>query len=138
MKAISIKQPWASLIIWGVKPIENRTWKPWHTGETLIHASGKWDERSISNLFTTNQWINIPAKYKDLIENKDLPVSAILGTVQIVGFMQNSPLIWAEKKPGVNHWILKNPVEYTEPIRDVKGSLRFWEYTGELPNARIK
>ena len=27
MKAISIKQPWASLIAHGIKDIENRTWK---------------------------------------------------------------------------------------------------------------
>lgn len=27
MKAISIKQPWASLIAHGIKDIENRTWR---------------------------------------------------------------------------------------------------------------
>jgi len=27
MKALSIKQPWASLIAHGIKNIENRTWK---------------------------------------------------------------------------------------------------------------
>ena len=27
MKALSIKQPWASLIAHGIKDIENRTWK---------------------------------------------------------------------------------------------------------------
>lgn len=27
MKAITIKQPWASLIVEGVKDIENRTWR---------------------------------------------------------------------------------------------------------------
>lgn len=30
MKAITIKQPWASLIVHGIKDIENRTWAcPW-------------------------------------------------------------------------------------------------------------
>ena len=27
MKAITIKQPWASLIVYGLKDIENRNWK---------------------------------------------------------------------------------------------------------------
>ena len=27
MKAITIKQPWASLIVHGIKDIENRTWR---------------------------------------------------------------------------------------------------------------
>lgn len=44
MKAITIKQPWASLIVHGIKDIENRTWAcPWkYIGHrVLIHASGK-------------------------------------------------------------------------------------------------
>ena len=47
MKAISIKQPWASLIAHGIKDIENRTWKcpQKYIGQrALIHASkGKGD-----------------------------------------------------------------------------------------------
>lgn len=43
MKAISIKQPWASLIVEGIKPIENRAmlWK--HRGPLAIHASKTFD-----------------------------------------------------------------------------------------------
>lgn len=39
MKALSVRQPWAWLIVFGFKPIENRTWATKHRGETLIHAS---------------------------------------------------------------------------------------------------
>lgn len=42
MKAISIKQPWASLIAHGIKDIENRTWKcpqKYIGKRVLIHAS---------------------------------------------------------------------------------------------------
>jgi hypothetical protein len=39
MKAITIKQPWAFLIVEGVKDIENRTWKTNFRGRVLIHAS---------------------------------------------------------------------------------------------------
>ena len=38
MKAITIKQPWASLIVEGIKDIENRTWKTSFRGRVLIHA----------------------------------------------------------------------------------------------------
>lgn len=44
MKAITIKQPWASLIVHGIKDIENRTWpcpKKYLGQRVLIHASGK-------------------------------------------------------------------------------------------------
>ena len=43
MKAITIKQPWASLIVHGVKDIENRTWHTNFRGRVLIHSSSKGD-----------------------------------------------------------------------------------------------
>ena len=42
MKAITIKQPWASLIVHGIKDIENRTWpcpKKYLGQRVLIHSS---------------------------------------------------------------------------------------------------
>ena len=39
MKAISIRQPWAWLIVNGYKDIENRTWNTKYRGPVLIHAS---------------------------------------------------------------------------------------------------
>lgn len=38
MKALSILQPWAWLIVNGHKPVENRTWKTNFRGQVLIHA----------------------------------------------------------------------------------------------------
>ena len=39
MKVISIRQPWASLIVEGYKEFEFRNWKTKYRGEILIHAS---------------------------------------------------------------------------------------------------
>ena len=39
MKALSIRQPWAWLIVNGHKDIENRTWATSYRGPLLIHAS---------------------------------------------------------------------------------------------------
>jgi len=39
MKALSIRQPWAWLIIHGGKDIENRTWLTKYRGRILVHAS---------------------------------------------------------------------------------------------------
>lgn len=46
MKALSIRQPWAWLIVNGHKDIENRTWSTNYRGPVLIHASKgmTWDE----------------------------------------------------------------------------------------------
>jgi hypothetical protein len=36
--SLSIRQPWAWLIVQGHKPIENRTWPTTYRGPLLIHA----------------------------------------------------------------------------------------------------
>nr|BDD47008.1 hypothetical protein 3 [Balneolaceae bacterium] len=45
MKGLSIRQPWAWLIVNGYKDIENRNWKyaPSYRGQILIHASKTFD-----------------------------------------------------------------------------------------------
>ena len=43
--ALSLKQPWAALVIHGVKTIEIRRWTTRHRGLILIHASKQCDER---------------------------------------------------------------------------------------------
>ena len=39
MKALSIRQPWAWLIVHGWKNIENRSWATCYRGNLLIHAA---------------------------------------------------------------------------------------------------
>lgn len=43
MKVLSIRQPWAWLIMTGLKDIENRTWNTDFRGRFAIHASKKFD-----------------------------------------------------------------------------------------------
>lgn len=43
MKALSIRQPWAWLIVHGYKPVENRTWRTAYRGPLLIHAAQQFD-----------------------------------------------------------------------------------------------
>ena len=45
--ALSIQQPWAALIVHGIKPVENRTWLTRHRGPVLIHASKAVDDAAI-------------------------------------------------------------------------------------------
>lgn len=43
MKCISLWQPWASLVVLGLKRIETRSWETLHRGQLLIHAASKWN-----------------------------------------------------------------------------------------------
>ena len=47
MKAITIKQPFASLIAAGLKEYEFRTWKTAYRGEILIHAGKSIDKEAM-------------------------------------------------------------------------------------------
>lgn len=47
MKAITIKQPFASLIAAGLKEYEFRTWKTKYRGEILIHAGKGVDKKAM-------------------------------------------------------------------------------------------
>jgi hypothetical protein len=131
MKSLSIKQPWAALIAYGIKDIENRTWRTHFRGKIYIHASAGMTKKQHEIL-------------KDLVVNRGVTcydeenylTSAIIGEVEIVDCVQDHPSIWAEKhsdfmgefihKP-IWNWVLANPVLYDKPILNVKGKLSFWE-----------
>lgn len=139
MKALSIKQPWASLIAHGIKDIENRTWRTHFRGKIFIHASGK----GVTDFeFTRDQHkalLNIDT------ENMSFHKSAIIGEVDIIDCVINHESIWAEKifmyeydeqvgekpigKP-IYNWVLANPVLYEKPILNVKGNLSLWDWKG--------
>lgn len=47
MKVLTIKQPYASLIAYGIKKYEFRTWKTKYRGEVLIHAGKSVDKQAM-------------------------------------------------------------------------------------------
>lgn len=143
MKALSIKQPWASLIAHGIKDIENRTWRTNFRGRIYIHASAA---KVIDCLRVLNeeQYLIAQKHFLKLGLNKfsDLPISAIIGEVDIIDCVINHESIWAEKtfmyeydetgekpigKP-IYNWVLANPILYDKPILNVKGKLSFWDW----------
>ncbi len=139
MKALSIKQPWASLIAHGIKDIENRTWKTKFRGRIYVHASGK-PANEPNQIFTDNQWKSSEEKRHDFfVFHSYSELSQIIGEVDIVDCVINHESIWAEKTEGVTvgnkffhkdkpiyNWVLANPVLYDKPI-PCKGKLSFWE-----------
>ena len=126
MKAITIKQPWASLIVHGIKDIENRSWSTKFRGRVLIHATAKGEKRSwgsLSDIQSSKLLQSGSSLNKTSFSN--LPTGSIIGSIEIVDCIMNHPSVWADK--GVYNWVLANPILFPEPI-PVKGKLSFWEY----------
>lgn len=132
MRAITIKQPWANLIVAGLKDIENKTWKTNFRGRVLIHAGMKADNHWSASVPVCDKVDKFLREIsKGGTDWSNYHFGAIIGSVEIVDCVQNHPSLWAEK--GVWNWVLANPVIFDEPIKGVKGKLSFWEYNGELP-----
>lgn len=140
MKTITIKQPWASLIVEGIKDIENRTWNTKFRGRVLVHSSAK--DVPVFSTKLTNEQFDIYSQ--NLIDGVVLNMqqSVIIGSVEIVDCVINHSSIWADKsdpelwdengnpiydKP-IYNWVLVNPIKFEKPILNVKGKLSFWEY----------
>jgi hypothetical protein len=99
MKAISIRQPWAALIVAGIKDIENRSWPTKYRGQLLIHASKKFDKNwsHLSKKFSVPQFILAGiANYR----------GGIIGEIEIVDCVKESNSEWFEGPYG---FVLKNP-----------------------------
>lgn len=79
MKAISLKQPWATLVCWGIKTVETRSWKTNYTGRVYIHASKKFVKNDRYLLLTPEF-----KKYGEFDPSKFV-TGGIIGCVDIIG-----------------------------------------------------
>ena len=126
MKALSIKQPWASLVCLGLKDIENRSWKlPLEMeGERIyVHASLKPDRGSF-------EWLadrGFPIAPALMLQSNMMPTGAIIGEISLIRCVNHSESRWFSGPFG---WMLDNPRLYDKPI-PYKGQLRFFNV--EIP-----
>lgn len=125
MKVLTIKQPWATLIIQGDKRFEFRSWQTKYRGDLLIHAGKGVDKDAAKRL----------AKYLPSY----MPSGKILGKVKLVDCIKMSPEfkqmlleenkeIYKDSAYTENYgWQLENVEVFENPI-EVKGKLSLWEY----------
>lgn len=127
MKAISIRQPWAWLIVNGHKDIENRSWDTNYRGQVLIHASSKpvspEDYLAALNI-ARPLGIELPGR-------KDFDYGGIVGCATITGTVRESESPWFFGPVGFQ---LTGAVP-TE-FMPMKGRLGFFE-TGFRPHSSL-
>jgi hypothetical protein len=133
MRALSLKQPWAWLVVNGIKDIENRNWSNKLRGRIYIHASLKIDKYN-PVIRNTESWIleRLTREQKKRYYREPKERGAIIGEVDIVGCVTKSTSPWFIGKYG---YILTNPVAYNKPIK-CKGALKF--FTPDLTLKQMK
>jgi hypothetical protein len=128
MKAITIKQPFASLIIEGYKEYEFRTWRTKYRGDILIHAGKGVDKKAME-------------KYKHLVSN--CPSGCILGIVKITDCIKIDDEAREMLKDNIVYDNIVNNKDWDgfgfkiESIRKVEntpanGKLSLWDFEGEI------
>lgn len=122
MRAISVRQPWAWLIVAGVKRVENRTWATSFRGPLLIHASQTVDLNTAELDDLRRQLAGVGV---DLPEK--LHTGGIIGQVNLVDCVTEcedaEDADWHD--PGLYAFILRDAVVL--PFRPMRGKLRFFD-----------
>ena len=135
MKALSVLQPWAWLIIHGGKDIENRSWL---LPERMV---GQRVAISTSARFSKAEWYEalmlireraIPAPVEgtgyEIPCRDELEFGVIVGTVELAGCVVRSESPWFT---GLYGFVLRNPIALPKPI-PCKGRLGFWNVPAEI------
>ena len=117
MKALSLKQPYAELVVSGKKKIELRKWNTNFRGEFFIHASKSSDKEAMEKFGF-----------------RELPLGKIIGKANLVGvkkyiskeeFEKDNELHLADNSWGGYGFVL----EGVERVKEFscRGALGFWE-----------
>ena len=122
MKALSLKQPFAELVVSGKKTIELRRWNTNFRGNFFVHASKRLDEVSMKKFGFLN-----------------LPKGKIVGKAELVDvkiYKDEGDYAKDENKHLANSFwgkygfILKNAGRLDGPF--VNGKLNFWNFEGTV------
>lgn len=118
MKAISVKQPWASLIIEGIKDIENRNWQAYYRGRLYIHTGKGFDLQGaelVSKLYP---------EYKKIVERSKRLRGGIIGHVHLLDCVTSHNSSWFHGEYG---FVFVSPKKI--PFHSMKGQLGLFDFS---------
>lgn len=124
MKVLTIREPWASLIVNGYKKYEFRSWKTNYRGKILIHAGLNVEKDMLTRFKDYN--INC---VKGAIIGEATLVDCILVDKNLNDELRNiDPVVYGRSNHVETYaWKLENIKKYDEVI-SVKGKLGLWNY----------
>mmetsp|Transcript_9849 Transcript_9849/g.12855 ORF Transcript_9849/g.12855 Transcript_9849/m.12855 type:complete len:164 (+) Transcript_9849:168-659(+) len=132
---LTMHQPWASLLVYGIKRVEGRSWPTDHRGRLWIHAASKQP--------TTEEISEVEEQYRFIYNNvegvevefpQSYPTSCLLGCVDVVGcasqnVIQQSPDVseGIKMESGSEYGFLcENPQSLILPFQ-LSGQHKLWK-----------
>lgn len=127
LRALSVRQPWAWLIINRVKHIENRTWPTNRRGTILIHSPLTIDKKAYYEMKDT-VWLKSLLQFKklELPQMDEFKLGGIIGQTDIINCVEASTDPFFTGPYGLE-LSFSNPL----PFRPCKGALGFFLPTYE-------
>ncbi|KAM4749552.1 activating signal cointegrator 1 [Rhinophrynus dorsalis] len=130
---LSMHQPWASLLVAGIKRVEGRTWYSAHRGRLWIAAAAKRPSpQEISELETSYRVL----LHKDITFPKDYPTGCLLGCVEVEDCVSQEQ--FKEQYPSLSQesaspfvFICTNPQELLIKF-PMKGQHKIWKLDSKL------
>jgi len=148
LRALTILQPWAHLIVHGAKRVENRTWAPTVRGLVVgeyfaLHAGMRIDLAHWSCAYKTMPTTEAaplrtllervvhttPEREARAIAGASMPLGAVVGVARLAGLEDGAPLAGDPYWFGPWGWRL-DEVTAIEPVA-CKGALGVWTLRGE-------
>lgn len=126
MRALSIRQPWAWLIVNGYKDIENRVWSTRYVGPLVIHASKGMTKAEYED-------VDDMLAFDPRLSHIKLPPMAQIERGGIVGVAHCGGSVEASESPwffGPHGFLLSGA--RTVPFTEFKGQLGFFDVPANL------
>jgi hypothetical protein len=121
MRTLTIRQPFAELIIRGIKDVENRTWQTNYRGPLLIHAGLARPGKDLLRDIEDHCKIELPS----------LQYGGIIGQVTLLDCVEDHPSEWF---CGPFAFVLATPRRL--PFMPCRGRLGFFDFP--LPGAAAR
>lgn len=139
MKALTLWEPWATLVVHGAKLFETRPWSTLYTGRLAIHAAKHWTEE-LEGLCFTDPFHRALLQCLDAGSPVPRHRGCILGTVRLVGCHMidgrfsttvgyahgRQELEFGNWEPGRVAWELRDPEVLDQPV-PWRGQQGLWE-----------
>lgn len=132
MKVLSLREPWASLILLGKKRIETRSWRTKYRGPLCLHASAAKINPKDAHMQELLALIpGAPMAYGKILCRCVL-ADCVPMDKAFLREMEKHPVerLCGEYAPGRFAWILES-IEPLERSIPAKGMLGLWEWEGE-------
>jgi len=126
-KALSIRQPWAWLIVNGHKDIENRSWATRFRGPLLIHAAKGMTKAEYSVARQSLERAGIRARFPRF---EDLQRGGIVGVAEVIGCVPPERRTSFWHMPDCQGFALRNAQPL--PFTPLAGRLGFFDVPADV------